>query len=53
MYAFIVDCKKIAMSIVWEVIGKGNWIIQMNKLWVKLGLVDGRLIKINWETNLI
>ena len=41
------------MSIDWEVIGKGNWINQMNKLWLKLGLIDGRLIEIKWETKLV
>ena len=41
------------MSIDWEVIGKGNWINQMNKFWLKLGLIDGRMIEIRWETKLV
>ena len=43
----------IAKSIDWEVIGKGNGINQMYKIWLELGVIDGRLIEIKWEIKLV
>ena len=43
----------IAKSIDWEIIGKGNGINQMYKVWLDLGLIDGRLIEIKWEIKLV